>query len=142
VFETILTVAKVALGLSDQLRAANVEKREKIAKLFEQIGVCLTNVSAVIRDGGVPYGSCTELETYADELPGLLEKELGDAKARELGAALAAAHNTEGGAIHLRGVSDREPYLQHIEEAAGKFQALAHLIRVDYPRAATDQAQT
>jgi hypothetical protein len=130
VFEKILNVAKAAMGLSDQFRAAQSEKKEKIAKLFEQIGDCLIKVSAEIRAGRVPHGSCNELSTYAQELPVLLSKELGDTKARQLGEDLDAAHNTEAGAIDLRGEDDPEPYLQRLEEAAGKFQALANLIRV------------
>ena len=133
IFKTILEVARSLLGISDQLRAADQQRRQRMADLFEKISGCLVAVSTEIRTGGVPHGRCAELEHYAQALPALLEKELGPARATELGDMLHSAYNVESVAINLQafeGVSEKEPYLAQIEEAAGKFQALANLVQV------------
>ena len=67
-----------------------------------------------------------------EELPALVEKELGTEKANELGDMLHSAYNVEAVAMGLQEVEDaaeKEPHLAKIEEAAGKFMALANLVR-------------
>lgn len=133
IFKTILDVAKSLLGLSDQLRAADRQRRQAMADLFEKISGCLVAVSTEIRRGGVPHGRCGELEEYALSLPALLEKELGRDRANELGEMLQSAYNVESVAINLQqleSAGEKEPHLAQIEEAAGKFQALANLVQV------------
>ena len=133
IFGTILDVAKSLLGLSDQLRNADRQKRGDMAQLFESISDCLVAVSTEIRSGGVPHGRCAELAQYAEALPGLVEAELGQPKARELGQTLHSAYNVESVAIGLQQVADdqqKDPYLAQIDEASGKFRALANLVRV------------
>jgi len=128
-FKTILELAKALFGLSDQLRAADQQRKKEIADLFDRISACLATVSGEIRMGKIPHGKCGELMTYADELPDVIRTEVGDTKADELGKRLRSAYNVEGAALELSDVSDKEPYLKEIEEASGKFQALANIIR-------------
>ncbi len=133
IFKTILDVAKSLLGISDQLRNADRQRRTDMGNLFEQISDCLVAVSTEIRTGGIPHGRCGELEQYAAALPGLLKDELGESRARELGDTLSSAYNVESVAMNLQKVADeqeKEPYLAQIEEASGKFRALANLVRV------------
>jgi hypothetical protein len=132
IFKTILDVAKALVGVSDQLRRANRERRQDMAQLFDAISSCLAAVSTEIRAGGVPHGRCAELEQYAQALPGVVAKELGDARAQELGQTLHSAYNVESVAVGLQQVTsaqEKEPYLAEIEEASGKFRALANLVR-------------
>ena len=133
IFKTILDVAKSLLGMSDQLRSADRERRNDMAQLFVQISECLVAVSTEIRTGGVPHGRCAELEQYAQMLPGLVAKELGNTRAQELGDTLRSAYNVESVAIGLQEVKnsqEKEPYLAQMEEASGKFRALANLVRI------------
>lgn len=133
IFKTILEVAKALLGLSDQLRTADRQRRNDMAALFEQISNCLIAVSTEIRSGGIPHGRCAELQQYAQALPVRVRKELGDARAQELGNTLQSAYNVEGVAMNLQQLQDageKEPYLAQIEEASGKFRALANLVKV------------
>lgn len=132
IFGTILNVAKSLLGLSDQLRTADRQRRGDMAQLFESISDCLVAVATEIRAGGVPHGRCAELAQYAQELPRRVEAELGQQKAQELGETLFSAYNVESVAMGLQEVADeqqKDPYLAKIEEAAGKFRALANLVR-------------
>lgn len=128
-FRTILEVAKSLIGISDKLREADHQQRHDMAALFDNISSCLGVVSSEIRMGKIPHGKCGELETYAQELPGKIRDQIGDTKAKELGALLHSAHKVEGAAMDISDVADKEPYLKEIEEASGKFLALANLMR-------------
>jgi hypothetical protein len=129
IIKNILAVAKALLGLTDQLRAADSQRRNSIADLFEHISDTLSQVSSEIRLGHVPHGKCSELITYADALPGTIAGQVGDQKADELGKTLHSGYNVELLAMQLEDKSDKEPYLQALEEASGKFRALAYLMR-------------
>lgn len=128
--KNILEVVKSLLGLSDQLRSAERQRRAEMTALFESISSCLATVSSEIRMGKVPHGKCGELITYAQALPDVIRNEVGDAKATELGSVLHSAYNVEGLAMEISKVVDKEPYLKEIEEASGKFQALANIVGV------------
>lgn len=132
IFKTILDVAKSLLGMSDQLRNADRQRRHDMSTLFEQISSCLAAVSTEIRTGGGAHGRCSELRQYAQDLPDLVRNELGNIRAQEFGKTLLSAYNVESVAQNLQNVKDaqeKEPYLAQIEEASGKFRALANLVR-------------
>ncbi len=132
IFGTILDVARSLLGMSDQLRSASRERRGDMAQLFDSISECLEAVATEIRAGGVPHGRCGELSEYARSLPELVAVELGEQRATELGETLHSAYNVERVAIGLQDVTDaqqKEPYFAQLEEASGKFRALASLVR-------------
>jgi hypothetical protein len=126
----ILGVAKSLLGLSDKLAAAERARRTDISNLFSSISDCLSAVASEVREGKIPHGKCGELITYADQLPGLLETDIGEEKATKLGRTLHSSYDVEGMAASLDSEADKEPYLKVIEEAAGKFRALSNLTRV------------
>jgi len=130
--KNILEVVKSLLGLSEKLAAAKRQRRENMAALFEKISSCLASVSSEIRMGKVPHGKCYELETYAQELPDAIRVEVGDDKATELGNTLLSAHRVERLAMEINELAeeDKEPLLKDIEEASGRFQALANIVRV------------
>jgi hypothetical protein len=131
IFKTILDVAKSLLGLSDQLRSADRQRREAMSGLFSSISDCLVDVSTEIRAGRIPHGRCAEIEQYAQDLPGKIRNEVPD-RADELGQLLQSAYHVEIVAMNLHQLeqdADKEPYLAQIEEAAGKFRALANLIK-------------
>jgi hypothetical protein len=130
VAKNILDVVKSLLGLSEQLKGAERQRRADMADLFEKISDCLAATSGEIRAGGVPYGRCSMLITYAQTLPGVIDREIGRERAKELGDMLYSAYDVEGLAIRIASSLDREGYLAQIEEASGKFRALADLIRV------------
>jgi len=130
VAEAILNVAKSLLGMSDQLRSADRQRRHDMADLFGQVSECLADTSAVIRKGEIPHGRCAELLTYAQDLPRRIDRELGPQNAGELGRQLAEAHTVEKLASELSDLPDKEPYLAALDEAAGKLRALANLVRV------------
>jgi len=130
IVNNILNVAKSLSGFRDRLKEEDQAQRERISRLFDAIGDCLIAVCSEIRAGTVPYGRCSELVTYDHELPDLISGKVGEEKANELGSTLYSAYNVEGMAIDLSEQQDKEPYLQKIDEAAGKFKALANLLLI------------
>jgi hypothetical protein len=128
--KNILSVVKSLMGLSGKLKAGEDQRRKRMSALFVKISDCLAAVSAEIRAGGVPHGKCAEMQTYGDELPKVIAKEVGETKAAELGKLLHSAYAVEQLAIDLKKSAKREPHLRQIEEASGKFRALATMMRV------------
>jgi hypothetical protein len=133
IVKNILDVVKSLLGLSTELKSAERQNRADMAKLFDDISACLAGTSAEIRAGAVPHGRCGELLTYGQNLPALVEGAIGVQKARELGDQLISAYAVERLAYQLANVPDRETHLAALEEASGKFRALANLMRVGQP---------
>jgi hypothetical protein len=127
--KAILDAAKTLLGLADQLKASDRQQRADMADLFDKISVCLASTSSEIRAGGIPHGRCGELMMYADSLPPLAEGALGEEKAKALGVQLHSAYAVEQLAAQIAKAADQEPHLAALEEASGKFRALANLLR-------------
>ncbi len=127
--KNILGVATALLGLSDKLIEARGKRRAAIADLFERISNTLLTVSGEIRRGKQPDGACSAIITYANELPKTISKEVGDKKANELAQTLHSNYRVEQFAVGLRKKADKERYLKQIDEASGKFRALAYLVR-------------
>jgi hypothetical protein len=67
---------------------------------------------------------------FAEHLPKLLKSTVGNKRARELGEQLHAAYNVEQLAMKLDRIKNKEPYLAKLEEAGGKFRAVAQILRV------------
>jgi hypothetical protein len=130
VFSQILKIANTILQKMDQL--IRTKDRGRTADLFEDISACLSAVSAEIRAGGVPYGRCGELIHFSQTLSNGIRETVGDAEADRLSRTLAAAYNVEQAAIDLHDSDEveKQKCLREIEEASGKFQAAAKLVRL------------
>jgi len=131
IVENILKVAKSLFDLAGDIGKESQQKKEKIATLLEQISDCLAATSAAVRQGGIPHGECGKLITYADELPRLLTGHVDAAKAQALGDLLRSSYAVERLAGALASMSDREPHLAKLDEASGKFRAMAQLLRAN-----------
>ena len=125
----ILEVAKGVIELIPQLRAARREKRLRVARLMGQISDCLITVSAEIRKGNVPNGQCGQLIGFANQLPRTIQSLTGKKRARQLADQLHAAYNVEMLAVRLEKLKKKEPYLAKLEEAGGKFRAVAQVLQ-------------
>jgi len=126
----IREVAKGIIELIPKLRAARREKRLRIADLMEQISESLVEVSAEIRSGNQPHGQCGQILGYAEQLPRVLKSVVGNTRAEALGEQLNASHAVEILAMRMERIKNKEPYLAKLEEAGGKFRAVAHMLRV------------
>jgi hypothetical protein len=129
IVENILKVAKGLMEVVKDLLSMRKDQRDRMATLLEQISECLIKTSSAIRVGTVPHGECGKLITYSEELPKLLMGHFDNAKAKELGDTLRSAYAVERLASDLATEKNKEPSLAKLEEAAGKFLALAGILR-------------
>ena len=130
-FKILHEVSRSLSRESARLQRAHRDRRTDMATLFEHIGQCLGAVADEIRANGVPHGRCKQVFTYGQRLPDKVRQELGDAEADRLGNLLLSVFDVEGLAMRLQTVSqEKGAYLQDIDEAAGEFRALAHLLTI------------
>jgi hypothetical protein len=129
-FKAFLDIAKSLLGLSEQLKAAKRQRREDLAKLFEGISGCLADIATQIGAGDGAHGKCGELLTYAQALPDAIRADVGDAQAAGLGTVLNSALGMRSAVSQLNEAAKKDACLQVIQEASGKFKALANLVRI------------
>jgi hypothetical protein len=120
---------------SEQLKQANAEKRERMATYFKTIGECLGNIAQQLKKGEIPATRFGELQVYAEQLSVIITDYVGKEEADKLSdwlgktttiirkqspTIIQESQNKEG----------NEESIQLIEEASGRFNALA--ITVDY----------
>jgi hypothetical protein len=132
-----LTLMKGVTGLADNLlalftktEARRLAKREALASFAEEIARSLATVSASLRNGEVPHGECARIETVAGRLPEALAGAVAPEEADKWRDLLVRSHNVEGMVAELNRTTDIAPYLAEIDQAAGRFSALAMLLRL------------
>ena len=108
---------------------ARRERRKEIGAYFEQISVCLGEVSSQLKANQVPHGKCAELQTYAQKLPGTIGDHIKETEAQKLAQDLESAHEVELLLSQLESSGDRDAELAKLDRAAGMFMALANTIR-------------
>lgn len=129
IIDEILGVARELFGLRDLLSKTRADRRAKVVAFFESVSRCVADVSTSIKNDQVPHGKCAEMEIYAQELPALVEDEVGKDRARALGEKLRAAYEVERLLGELPGGPVRDQELAKLDQAAGVFQALANVVR-------------
>jgi hypothetical protein len=126
-----LEVATSLLALSDRLKGGEIPRRVAMALLFDNISDCLAALSSEMRKGRIPaHVQCARLITYAQSLPESICKEVGEADADMLGNTLTSGYNFERLIAETSADVD-EAALAQLEEACGKFRALAHCLDIE-----------
>lgn len=126
----LLSIPKQILRLITSVKTLQRDAADRTADLFRHISETLALVASEIREGQVPHGACAQLATFADEFVETTQGLLGEAKAQELAAVLRDNHNVEMLAANLAsGETEVETAARQIEEASGRFFALAFMIR-------------
>lgn len=128
--DAIVGVARVLMGLASKLAEGNQARRERMADFFISISDCLAAVSSELRQRRTPHGKCAEMRQYAEALERMVADEVGAPKARELATDLMSAYQVERLSADLRHAASAEVNLDLIDEASGKFRALANMVRV------------
>jgi TRAP-type mannitol/chloroaromatic compound transport system substrate-binding protein len=124
--ELVEVVSKL-FEVSDSLKQAKGEKRQRIVDYFYKIEECLLHSAEELRQGKVPHGKWGELRVYAWDLPNTIGKEIGEEKANELADLLKAT-------ISNPPDPNDEGDIELIETAAGKFRGLAVTISAKSPK--------
>jgi hypothetical protein len=130
-FEAFLKVVEALAGYIREYKKAKKERREAIATLYEQIGLCLANTARRMRIPEYPGGECGNILEFSEGLPDTVGDVIGNKKALEIAKILKKSHKVELEYAKLSQMKpeDRELELAKLDEAAGRFQALAKLIR-------------
>ena len=126
----LLKIATSLFGLFKGAAAIDKAKAEGLAGLSEKISGCLVATSTALRAGQVPHGECAKLLMYSEELPALLSGVVRDDVAEGLAELLRESHRVEGLSVQIAAdLSTSATHIAHLDEAAGRFQACADLLR-------------
>lgn len=118
----LLEVAKKLFEVTDGLKQAKDEKRQKLEKFFYEIEQCLRDSAELLNSNQTPRIKAKELEIYAEELPKILDDIYEEEKINELSLLLKSAANKIG-------ANDTpEDNIEDIETAAGMFKGLAVIV--------------
>ncbi len=118
----LLEVAKKLFEVTDGLKQAKDEKRQKLEKFFYQIEQCLRDSAEVLNNGQTPRIKAEELKVYAQELPNILSDIYDEKKINELSNLLKNAANK------ISAFDAPENNVEDIETAAGMFKGLAVIV--------------
>jgi hypothetical protein len=132
IIKAIIDVAKNMLGMKTELEKAKRNRRDRVSAYFSDIGKLIEEVSASLKLKQYPHGSCAQLETLASLMPKTLEGLLPEEVIRENYHKLCEVRKIEmlfGQISHLK-ESEIPSKLVQLDEAAGKFKALAAHLKV------------
>ncbi|MEM9927691.1 MAG: ABC transporter substrate-binding protein [Cyanobacteria bacterium P01_D01_bin.50] len=118
----MLEVVKKLFEVTDSLKQAKDEKRQKIEKFFYKIEQCFRDSAEVLNNEQIPRTQVEELKIYAEELPKILDDVYEKKKINELSNLLKNAANKIGAN------DPPEDYSKDIETAAGMFKGLAVIV--------------
>lgn len=116
----LVEVGTELLSISDQFQRAGKARRERISQYFTSIEDCLKESVECLKQGTLPHRQWGELETYGWELPDTIGKEIGKEKAKSLAKIL----------MRTASSNPSNQDIPAIEQAAGKFKALSHTVKI------------
>jgi hypothetical protein len=128
----LLNVAKSVFELVSGSKAMQQADRDRAGDYFAVVGATLAEIAAEIGAGRTPHGKCGELMTHAAHFVGCTEQVIGKAEAERLAAILYASHDVEGMAMQLAAPAERGAQIAALAEAAGRFSAMAHIVRAGH----------
>jgi len=137
----LLDLAKSLLGLKADLNKSALERRQRIGSYLDKITDCLEQIIRKFREGTNPYSQCSELDEYLNLLVEIIGKEVGEDQLKRYEDILAGAVAARGGAssaflqdssLSMADGDDKsqESELRVLEDAVGRFKALANSLRV------------
>ncbi|WP_088241069.1 hypothetical protein [Calothrix rhizosoleniae] len=128
--KNLLEFAQNLLNLGDSIAKKELEKRLRIADYLDKIAKCIDDIVALFERGEKPYGGCGELDEYLrsifDTLQGVFSEDDIERYERVLtGGALA-----RGALFIVKDAGSKEIAQGTLEDAAGRFRALANRLRI------------
>jgi hypothetical protein len=127
--KNIVEVARAVLQLATGVSAVTRDRKDRLADLLANISKTLAQASSELKTGATPHGSCAKLLEYSEQLARALNGFVPQQKAEELGDTLRSSYAVESLAISLQNSPDKPANLSALDEAAGKFEAAAELLR-------------
>ncbi|MEM1394745.1 MAG: ABC transporter substrate-binding protein [Cyanobacteria bacterium P01_D01_bin.116] len=118
----LLEVVKKLFEVSDGLKQAKHEQRQKLENFFCEIEQCLRDSAEVLDNGQIPRIKAKELKVYAKELPNIIGDIYDNKKVSELSNLLKDAANK------IATNDSSKDYVEDIETAAAMFKVLAVIV--------------
>jgi hypothetical protein len=125
----LLDLARAGFDLVSGARALRQADRDRASDYFAVVGATLAEIAAEIGAGHTPHGKCSELVMHAAHLVACTENVIDTAEAERLAALLDASHDVERMAMTLAAPEQRASQIAALAEAAGRFAAMAHIVR-------------
>jgi hypothetical protein len=125
----ILKVANALLDIVRGVSALSQDRRNRLADLLLAIRETLSDASAQLRRGETPHGACGALRLYSEDLESALAGIVPDQRASDLRDTLMSSYAIEMLAVRLSEPKEKTANLAVLDEAAGKFEAAAKLLR-------------
>lgn len=129
---TVLDVAKGLLGLAGSFSKTRRDRRDRAATYFSDLAALLEDVSASLKAGQYPHGSCAQLHGLATMMKDTLKGIVPEPDAQAFQDKLLGVWQIEQLFNQLQAMPDsrsREE-LSKLDEAAGHFRAVAAHLRV------------
>jgi exonuclease VII small subunit len=137
----LLNFAKSLLGLKADLDKTALERRQRVGSYLDKVTDCLEQIIKKFREGTESYSQCSELDEYLNSLVEIVGKEVGEDKLKRYEKRLASAAYVRGQASSAflqesslssvgGGTKSQEAELRVLEDAVGRFKALANSLRV------------
>jgi hypothetical protein len=129
IIDEILKLSKELLAFRDSFKKAKKERREELAKYFENISNCLDTVAKELRAGNIPHGKCGEMLGYSWQFEETVKGIISKAQAKDFAERLGKNYDVEKAELDLYDAQKRSAQIDKIEESSGYFRALANSTR-------------
>jgi TRAP-type mannitol/chloroaromatic compound transport system substrate-binding protein len=120
--DELLGVVTKLYEASDYFQQAEKVRQQRISAFFLNIHESLSKSIEQLNKGQVPHGEWEELKTYAEALPNIIDKEVGEEKAEELSRQLVNS---------ITKAMPTENEIVEIKVVAGRFRGLAHTLPIN-----------
>ena len=130
--ETVLLTAvqtEKLLSLIGVIRTKKRDQRDRVAVYCERISETLFEARERLDRDRIPHGCCAAMDQYMKDLREVLSDCLSQVEYSGLESALAVAYRVEYLDTELTGVPNPSTRYRQLEQAAGKFRAVADKLR-------------
>lgn len=124
-FSVINDLTKTIVELIDKSNKIEVQDRQKLSLIFEEISKVLMDTSEMLKNDIYPHNNCMFLEMMSNDIHLIMKKYVSEERANFLLKKLIESSQIER-EYHLRKEAETIP---NIEESAGAFKAMSLLIK-------------
>jgi hypothetical protein len=129
---TLLDVGLKLFGLRGELSKARQARKQQVADFLTSIATNIEDVSASLKQGVYPHGTCQILLTHSQQMVAAIGDLVGVQQATELGGQLHEVWEIERlhGELDSKSPDEKQRSLHVLDQAAGLFRATADIVRV------------
>ena len=126
----IVKIAETLWNAIGKSKEKNLKHRERISDYLEKISKCIQEIAAKFKQNEIPMAECVRLEQYFHDIDNVLRGTIDDRKIVELKELAGRATNARALAMAMKGVDQPAEVYRALDEAIGRFTAIADGLRV------------